>query len=226
MPKLFAARDTLVDFDGGDFLATTDYLFAGPTIIEKNSPEEVGATFKTLAALTEHLSQKLNSKINWLGEDPKLSPPHHIGMFLTVMGNKAAVGELRLADEVVAKHPDVLDVLQPAKGAATPEFRADLTTRLDNIARQMKALGYTVERVPLLPSATTRAWMSYNNGIVETRNGETIFYMPTFGASALDEAGAEAFRSKMGCKVIPVDCSTIWQLGGSLHCLVNVVERK
>ncbi len=226
VPKLFAARDTLVDFDGGDFLATTGHLFAGPTIIEKNSPEEVGATFKTLAALTEHLSQKMSSKITWLGEDPKLSPPHHIGMFLTVMGQQAAVGDVRLAEKVVAQHPEVLEALAPANGEATPEFRVDLTTRLDRIAQQMESLGYTVVRVPLLPSATTRAWMSYNNGIVETRNGETIFYMPTFGAKALDEAGAEAFRTTMGCRVIPIDCSTIWQLGGSLHCLVNVVGRK
>jgi len=68
--------------------------------------------------------------------------------------------------------------------------------------------------------------MSYNNGIVETRGGKTIFYMPTFGAPALDATAAESFRSKMGCTVISIDCSKIWHLGGSLHCLVNVIERE
>ncbi len=68
--------------------------------------------------------------------------------------------------------------------------------------------------------------MSYNNGIVDQRGGNTIFYMPTFGAPALDHAAAECFRTQIGCRVMTIDCAKIWQLGGSLHCLVNVVGRR
>jgi hypothetical protein len=146
-------------------------------------------------------------------------------MYLTVLGHIAAVGDVRLAEQVVAAHPETLQALQVAGGAATPDFCADLSARLDGVARQLSTLGYTVVRVPLLPSATSRAWMSYNNGIVETRGGETIFYMPTFGARALDAAAAAAFHQTTGCTVAPIDCARVWPLGGSLHCLISVVGR-
>lgn len=221
---LCGVRETDIDFDGGDFLATARHLFASPTIFEKNPPK-AGARARTTAELTDYLSRKMSRKITWLGNTPREAPPHHVGMFLTVIGQKAAVGDVRLAEAVAAAHPETLTALQPAGGAAAPAFRADLCTRLDRIVRQMQSLGYTVVRVPLLPSATPRAWMSYNNGIVETRGHATIFYMPTFGAPALDAAAADIFRAKLGCTVMPIDCAKIWQLGGSLHCLVNVVER-
>ena len=221
---LFSACDTEADFDGGDFLATSRHLFAGPAIIEKNNPG-AGERFRSVDELTDHLNRKLSSRIIWLGTNPAESPPHHIGMFLTVIGQIAAVGDVRLAEKMACL-PETHTALQRAGGIASPAFRSDLSTRLDHIARQMQSLDYKVVRVPLLPSATPRAWMSYNNGIVETRNGETIFYMPTFGATALDAAAATSFRAATGCRVVPIDCSRIWHLGGSLHCLVNVVGRE
>lgn len=219
--RLFRARGTEADFDGGDFLATARHLFAGPAIIEKNAPG-AGSRFHSTAELTDHLGRKLSRNITWLDD----SPDHHLGMFLTVIGNTAAVGDVRPAEKVAAAHPDTLAALRAAGGEAASAFRSDLIARLDRVARRMRSLGYAVVRVPLLPSATPRAWMSYNNGIVETRGGNTIFYMPTFGARMLDAAAAESFRSATGCTVVPIDCSKVWRLGGSLHCLVNVVERK
>jgi agmatine/peptidylarginine deiminase len=61
---------------------------------------------------------------------------------------------------------------------------------------------------------------------VETRGGKTFFYMPTFGARTLDAAAAASFQQAAGCQVIPIDCSHIWHLGGSLHCLISVVARE
>ena len=220
----FQARATDVNFDGGDFLATRRHLFASPAIFEKN-PVGVGMRFRTIAELKDDLNQKLARHIIWLGDTPQAAPAHHLGMFLTVIGNTAAVGDVRMAEKVAASHPETLATLQAAGGIASPAFRADLSARLDRVARQMQTLGYRVVRVPLLPSTTPRAWLSYNNGIVETRNGKSIFYMPTFGAKTLDTAAAEIFQSTTGCTVEPIDCAHIWPLGGSLHCLVNVVAR-
>ena len=222
---LFHVRETDVDFDGGDFLATARHLFANPAIIEKNQPG-AGARFHSTADLTDYLNRKLSAHITWLGFSPAQSPPHHIGMYLTVMGHIAAVGDVRLAQRQSGPPGEILSALRQAGGPATPAFLTDLSARLDGVARQLQALGYTVVRVPLLPSATPKAWMSYNNGIVETRGGATIFYMPTFGAPTLDAAAAATFHQATGCTVIPIDCAKIWQLGGSLHCLVSVVERK
>jgi len=215
--KLFGVRGATVDFDGGDFLATADHLFAGPGIYAKNATQSP-------SAITQHLADILSHPVTWLG-DPGTTPPHHLGMFLTVIGHTAAVGDVRQAEALAATHPDIRHALQAADGPATPAFRADLQTRLDHVARQLRSLGYTVVRVPLFPSATPRAWMSYNNGIVDTRNGKTIFYMPTFGSPTLDTAAASSFKAQLHCEVIPIDCAAIWPLGGSLHCLVNVVGR-
>jgi len=221
MSRAFYVRGTDADFDGGDFLATARHLFAGPSIIEKNAPG-AGMRFRSVTVLKGYLDRKMGRKLTWLNG----APDHHLGMFLTVMGHTAVVGDVRLAEKIAAAHPEIRAALQPAGGEATPAFRADLTARLDRVAHQLKSLGYSVVRVPLLPSATHRAWMSYNNGIVETYDGKTIFYMPTFGAKALDAAAADSFRKKTGCTVIPIDCAKVWYLGGSLHCLVNVVERR
>ncbi len=212
-----------VDFDGGDFLATAGHLFAGPTILQKNRLGP-GARFLDRAALSAHLAERLGHPITWLGDTPADAPPHHVGMFLTVIGHTAAVGDLDLAARLGVP-AETQRALQAAGGPASPAFCADLRLQLEKVARRLRGLGYTVVRVPLLPSATTRAWMSYNNGIVDARGGHPVFYMPTFGAPTLDAAAATTFHATMGCPVIPIDCAHIWHLGGSLHCLVNVVGR-
>jgi hypothetical protein len=215
----FGVRGCDAGFDGGDFLATADHLFVGPTVLQTNRLGP-GARFETRDALAAHLAERLGRPVTWLGDTPADAPPHHVGMFLTVIGRTAAVGEV-----VERLTPETRRALARAGGPAAATVRADLSVRLDKVARRLRGLGYTVVRVPLVPSATTRAWMSYNNGIVETRGGRPVFYMPTFGAPALDAAAAARFRAVFGATVVPIDCAGIWHLGGSLHCLVNVVGR-
>jgi len=130
--RLFRARGTDADFDGGDFLATTRHLFAGPAIIAKNEPG-AGRRFRSAAELKKYLDRKMGCKITWLDG----APDHHLGMFLTVMGRAAAVGDVRLAEEVIKNHPGMRGSLLPAGGEADPEFIADLTARLDRIACRM-----------------------------------------------------------------------------------------
>jgi hypothetical protein len=216
---LFNVIETDVIFDGGDFLAAANHFFASPTIIEKNE------NIRYFDELTGKMKKKFSTEIIWLGTNPHDAPPHHIGMYLTVMGKYAAVSDVSLADAEVADHPEISKALQFVGGELDSKSRLELTRQLNNVAKQMKSLGYQVVRVPLMPSATPKAWMSYNNGIVETRDGNTIFYMPTFGAKALDKFAEEIFKKQIDCIVVPIDCSKIWHLGGSLHCLVNVVER-
>jgi len=228
--ELFTSRGLDIDFDGGDCLVTTRHVLVNPAVIEKNPPGP-GARFASPEDLRAYLSHELGHEVIWLGDCPEAAhaPPHHVGMYLTVIGPTALVGDVRLARAIAASQPEVLAALAPAGGEAPADFEADLVSRLDCTADQMRSLGYHVVRVPLLPSATPRAWLSYNNGIVETRlpGGavETIFYMPTFAAGALDAAAGHAFSDATGCRVVPIDCSTIWPMGGSLHCLVNVVAR-
>ncbi len=216
-PSLLACRDMRMDFDGGDILATSRGVFVHPVILSKNDPAQA-------QSLRARLSSQLGELV-WLGPAESDVPPHHVGMFLTIANGTAFVGDVKLAEKLTAgSEAEVSKACQSAGGPARAEARAQLARQLDNVAQQVRSMGLRVVRVPLMPSATARAWMSYNNGIVDLRAGRTRYYMPTFGLEVLDNAAADAFR-RAGCEVIPIDCSRIWHLCGSLHCLVNVVER-
>ncbi len=221
-PQTFLCRDMRLDFDGGDILATSRGVFVHPAILSKNDP--AAPPFLQPEALRERLRSQLGEFI-WLGPAESDVPPHHVGMFLTVARGTAFVGDVRLADRLAAgREAELAAACLPAGGPADGATRDGLARQLDGVAAQMRRLGLRVVRVPLVPSATTRAWMSYNNGIVETRGGRTVYYMPTFGLDWLDEEAARIFRGA-GCEVVPMDCSRVWPLCGSLHCLVNVVAR-
>ena len=221
-PRLFACRDLQMDFDGGDVLATSRGLLVHPAILSRNVP--LPQSFPSAEDLRSHLRSQLGELV-WLGPRESDVPPHHVGMFLTLANGTAFVGDVRLAETLLARHaPELETACQSAGGLADAPTRTELVRQLDHVADQMRSLGLPVVRVPLVPSATPRAWMSYNNGIVETRAGRTFYYMPSFALKPVDDAAADAFRAA-GCQVLPIDCSRIWHLCGSLHCLVNVVER-
>jgi hypothetical protein len=232
----FLCRGLDIDFDGGDFLITRSHVFAHPAVVEKNAHRPGGPAATAPDAIGRYLVEQFGRPVTWLGTRPDDAPGHHVGMYVTVIEGTAFVGDVRLADAIAASQPDCLAALAVAGGAMADDAKAELAGRLDRAARQLAALGYAVLRVPLLPSATPRAWMSYNNGIVETGGGASagaagpgaIYYMPTFAAPALDAAAVDVFRSAglPSCRVVPIDCSTVWPLGGSLHCLVNVVARR
>ncbi len=235
-PGRFAVRELPLDFDGGDFYITTERAFVHVAVLAKNptwSPPQVrsnkehkpGAApgFEQAEAMRRYLAGELGRDVVWVGDplDPDAAPPHHVGMFLTVVGRYAVVGDVRIdwpANELAA-------LLAPAGGPADPATREQLADALDAVANQMAELGYTVLRVPLLPSATPRAWISYNNGVADaTGDGVPVFHMPTFNAPALDAAAREVFE-RAGCRVRPVDCSAAWPLGGTLRCLTLVTDR-
>lgn len=221
-PRLMVCLDMQIHFDGGDILATSRGVFVHPAILSKNDP--VPSSRHSNERLREHLHSTLGELV-WLGPVASDVPPHHVGMFLTVANGTAFVGDVQLADKLTAGHEtELAAACRSAGGPADASTRAELARQLNCVADQMHSLGLRVVRVPLVPSATVRAWMSYNNGIVETREGRTRYYMPTFGLKRLDDAAADAFRGA-GCEVISIDCSRVWQLCGSLHCLVNVVAR-
>ena len=221
-PRLVVCRELQMHFDGGDILATSRGVFVHPAVLSRNPP--VPSSRHSDERLRERLRSTLGELV-WLGPIASDVPPHHVGMFLTVANGTAFVGDVQLADRLTVGHEaELAAACQSTGGPADAGTRAELARQLNCVADQMRSRGLRVVRVPLVPSATARAWMSYNNGIVETREGRTFYYMPTFGMKRLDDAAADVFR-RSGCEVVSIDCSRIWQFCGSLHCLVNVVAR-
>lgn len=231
-PGAFAARELPLEFDGGDFYITAERAFVHVAVLTKNPgwrrPDvEPSATARPAGeraeAMRQYLADQLGRPVAWIGDplNPDAAPPHHIGMFLTVVGNYAIVGDA--GDSWRPRDLDAL--LAPAGGPAEPADRRQLADSLDAVADQLRTLGYAVLRVPLLPSATPCAWISYNNGVADAdAAGRPVFHMPTLGDADLDEAARKVFQ-RAGCRVRPVNCSTAWPLGGTLRCLTLVTAR-
>ena len=93
-----------------------------------------------------------------------------------------------------------------------------------NVIDSLESQGFEVVRIPLVLTTTPRVYVTYNNAILETRDGEKRIYMPVYGIPGLDWAGTRAFENQ-GWKVIPVNVSDVYTYTGSLRCMVGVIRR-
>jgi hypothetical protein len=97
--------------------------------------------------------------------------------------------------------------------------------RFDRAARELRAHGFRVVRVPALVLAGGGSFVTYTNALFDRRaDGTRVVYLPTYAMPALDEA-ARAFYAGQGFAVELIDVSAIYRLNGSLGCLVNVLAR-
>jgi len=116
---------------------------------------------------------------------------------------------------------------------------------LDRLAADLGARGFIVERLPFLdlfataladgsPPVSVSAvekplpeypCLTYNNVLVETRDGRPTVYVPQYGWPAFDDA-ARAAWTKLGYQVRKVPgLTTSAMYGGSLRCCVKILER-
>jgi hypothetical protein len=112
--------------------------------------------------------------------------------------------------------------------AAAASLRNTLTTGntgLDDIACQLEELGYGVYRLPAIIDPHEVWMITYNNVLMERRDGRLIVYMPIYRVPVLDAAAASAYAS-LGFEVRTIDVSRIYRDGGAIRCLVNVTARR
>ena len=211
--SVVANRSALL-FDGGDFTTDGQIVFVTPDVARRN----VQHTVKTREELVATLERILKRKVALL--DP--APDHHAGMFMMVAGNRTAlVGDPRLAKSLMAEET-MGELLSSAGGC---DFSEETQRRFDAVASQCEKLGYRVVRMPTIPAADGRTYLTYVNAIIDQRSSGRIAYMPTFqGAEPLNRAAADVWR-RLGYEVRPVDCTATYRHFGCLHCLVNVLRR-
>ncbi len=103
---------------------------------------------------------------------------------------------------------------------------SERTQRLfDAVAARVAAEGYQVRRVPTICAADGKTYLTYVNGLIDQRDGQRIVYMPSYrGAERMNEAAAKVW-SEAGYRVCLVECSSVYRYFGTLHCLVNVLQR-
>jgi len=207
-----SVRQLEMFFDGGNLINSDDYLFVDYNLVAKN----VGVKFTNVDALLEYLKKQFGKEVILLGRENGDVPEHHIGMYLTPLAGKTVlVGDARRGREIAEKNALTIEKADYSEGMAA---------RFDCAADELKRRGFNVVRVPVVPIEGGGAYVTYNNLMLETRDGKTIAYMPAYNLPALDNAATQILASQ-GIEVRTVDASKVYRMNGSLRCLVNVISR-
>lgn len=204
------ARTSGLYFDGGDLLAGQRHVFIAPDVITRN----LQRTVSSMAEL-EHALQRLTGRTPlFLPEAPR----HHAAMFMMqVSHDTVLVGDPSLARSLAGQG------LPPLPGGA--DFSPPTQASFDSVASVCAQAGYRVRRIPAVPAADGKCYLTYVNVIIDGRGPRPMVYMPIYqGAEALN-AAAERIWQEAGYQVRAVDCTSTYQHFGNLHCLVNVLER-
>lgn len=207
-PSVWARRSGFL-FDGGDFLADSQCVFVVPRVLERNIQHTTESREQLLAALAGELKRR----IILLNE----SPDHHAAMFMSVAGdNVVVVGDPGLGKALA---PAQLDL------PGGPDFSRSTQRLFDAVADQCAKEGYEVHRIPVVPGADRRSYVTYVNVLLDRAADRRIVYMPVYeDAETLNTAAREVWEG-LGFEVRPIDCTATYRHFGCLHCLVNVLRR-
>lgn len=201
-------------FEGGDLLADGESAFLAANCLARNSPRDVDDR----PGLLQQMKGALNRPIVVVGDTPEDVPDHHICMYLTPLGDRTLV----VADPLLG-----LEVYRKSPAGNTVDTESD-TSKFEpflNVIRSMEQKSFRVIRIPLLLTQTPRVYVSYNNVVLERRDGEKRVYMPIYGIPSLDRAAAKVFE-KEGWRVTPVRVAKLYGHTGSLRCQVGVIRKR
>ena len=211
-PAITARRSTLY-FDGGDYLCDGPWVFVTPAVLRRNLQHTVGTRGQLLEAIAYDLHRQ-----PVLMDD---APDHHAGMFMMAAGNgRMVVGDPSLGSRLFTSDSNTAAGLDGG-----PDFTAATQGRFDGVARLAADHGYQVYRIPTVPALQGKMYLTYVNVIMDVRAGRPVVYMPVYTGQAQMNAAAQGVWTKLGYEVRPIDCTSVWQRGGTLHCLVTVLER-
>jgi hypothetical protein len=200
--------------EGGNVTSNGRHVFIGNNVLEHN--EEILAD-------SNHLLQELGSLFGrevLLVRDYAGKVPHeHVDMYLTPIDDKNVL----LADfEEGARLLEAQDGRKPLSAVNVHKIKQRQLKEISQILRQE---GYTVHRIPAVIHSQDEWMVTYNNGLMERRNGEKIVYLPKYQLPVLDKAAAAVY-TRLGFRVVPIDVSQVFRGRGALRCVTNVTLRK
>ncbi len=212
-PGQFAFRRSDLLFDGGDFIADGRFVFVSPAVLSRNIQHTVSDEAQLRAVLQRELGREV---ILMPG-----APDHHVGMFMMSAGD----GGMVIADPSLARPLFAADAASAHVLAGGANFSPATQKRFDSVAAVATACGYRVTRIPVVTAAEGKMYLTYVNVILDQQAGHRIVYMPTFTDQPRLNAAATGVWKSLGYEVRPIDCTTVFPRGGTLHCLANVVTR-
>jgi hypothetical protein len=221
---------TLVSFhlEGGNLVANQRHLFTGINVLLENEDkfdDEAGLErmLRRLFAREPVLLRDRRNLVPWVHADMYLTP---VSETLVLLADPADGWERFRSSAGVssgsssADTPELLGGLGPESLVLDPVLRDSF----EDIQGQLTELGYQVMRLPALVNAAEEWMVSYNNVLMERRDGKRIVYMPVYDLPALDAAAADVYR-RLGFEVRMIDVTGVFQLGGAIRCVANVTRR-
>ena len=213
LPEGAWVRTAPFQFEGGDLIGDAAHVFVAPPLLGRNPDRPADAVLAEIAAET-------GLQVVYLGADTPV-PDHHIGMFLTPLGD----GRVAYAD------PDLgLEILGDRRALVAGDQTADIDLRPERlerfrqVGRELREAGFDAVPIPVLPATERYVFFSYNNALLERRDGTLHVYMPSYGVDDLDRAAAHAWEAA-GARVHPIRVDGVFRLGGSVRCLTAPLGR-
>lgn len=216
---------TTLFIEGGNVVSNRRHVFVGGNVLEENSDlleADSGMVHRELRRIIGRKYHLIH------GDEDGLVPWCHVDMYLTPLDEETvlvadpSLGTDALCDDDLPdddRREALADLLSMMDDS--PECQA----RFDAVADQMHKLGYRVLRMPAIVDQAEDWMVTYNNVLIERRGDRKIVYMPTYEIPVLDQLAARVYRD-LGCQVRTIDVSKVYEYGGAVRCMVNVVSRK
>jgi hypothetical protein len=220
-PDRLGLEVTPFDYDAGDFAVGGGRLLVDTNLLEKNRHRG----YRTLGQLAARVSEYFQMPVVGLGNNWGDTPRHHLSMYMTPLrGNTVLVGDPRLAAELVGPGWTAGETSAETDEPLVADFSPATQERFERAARELRAQGFDVVRIPNVPF-DDKTYIAYSNGVYEVRGGEERVYLPVYGVDALDQAAARIYE-KLGWKVVPVRVRRLYRYHGTIGCVVNVLGRR
>ncbi|MCO6435749.1 MAG: hypothetical protein J5J06_01525 [Phycisphaerae bacterium] len=213
--------------EGGNVVANRRHVFVGANVFAEN---DVPASS---APLRQSLREVFGREYVVVRDRNDLVPWVHVDMYLTPIDDTTVlVGSVTAAADILRESGEgyLIGAAEDAEecgplGSIGDACLSDIVeTSLDDVAEQVRGLGYRVIRSPVVPDVPDDWMLTYNNVVLERRNGRRYAIVPVYNVPSLDNAAVDLYRS-LGFDVHAVDVSGIYRLGGALRCVTNVARR-
>ncbi len=202
-------------FEGGDLASTPRWLFADVNLAHRN----LGRADATRERLITELGRHFRQEVIWLGDEVGDVPQHHMMMYAVPLDeHRVAVGDVHAGAKLLATEPAGQTL------AVDPDLDGD-ARRFDHAAQLLADHGFKIVRFPVVVLAGGGSYVTYTNALFDRApDGQRVVYLPTYRLPVLDHE-AQRIYEEMGYLVHPIDVAPIYNLNGSLGCLVNVMKR-
>jgi len=217
----YEAKAAPFDYDAGDFAVDGDRVIVDTNLLEKNRHRGI----PDVGELGRRLRAWLGMPVIVLGREPGDTPRHHLAMYMTPLRDKIMlVGDAGAGRQIVGEGFAPGELSSETGEPLRADFSDTMIARFELAATELARNGYRVERVPNVPF-DDKTYISYTNGVFETRDGVAIAYVPIYGIPALDRE-AHAVYERLGWEVRPVRVRNVYAHHGTIGCLVNVLGRR